>query len=262
MHALAVVLVAAAGVAYCLAAAMRWRALGRVGDPPARGGGVALWTGFALHSAALVIACLDRSERDLFYAALGSWSAIAALLYFSRFAAGASRGLLALPVGCAALLVAVAALAVHPERQPRTGGAISWLHIGLMTGYLATVLAAGSAGMLYLLAAGQLKSASARALRLPALPSLERLTERALVASTALLMAGIATGGAVMEQQPNASLAQPTVAIALLNLAMQVTVLAVRASGRIRRRTLASAATVCMALGVVELISLMVAPHG
>jgi hypothetical protein len=261
MHLLAVVLVAAAGVTYCFAAWQRWRTLAAPGEDSSRRV-PALWLGFALHTAAVAVACGDPAQRDFLYAVLGVWAAIAALLFAARFIAGPSRGLLALPIGCMALLVAMASLATRPEHPPRGGGAITWLHAGFMVGYLGAVLAAGSSGALYLIASRQLKSASARAFRLPALPALERLTQRSLIVATALLMAGVATGGAAMEQVPGSSLAQPTIAIALANLALQVAVLAVFAAHRMSHRGLARAAAWCMALGGVELISLQVSMHG
>jgi hypothetical protein len=261
MHLLAVILVAAAGAAYCLAFFQRWRSLGRPGEDASRRSPM-LWIGLALHAAAVAAACGDRDDRDFLYAVLGAWAGIAAALFASRFIAGPSRGLLALPVGCMALLVAMTALAVHPEHPPRGGGAIAWLHAGFMTAYLGAVLAAGSTAALYLVAARQLKSASRRALKLPQLPGLERLTERALIVATAMLMAGVATGGAVMEQVPGSSLAQPTIAIALVNLVLLLVVLAAHAAGRLSRRGLARAAAWCMAMGAVELISLQVSRHG
>src|SRR5204862_209152 len=82
---------------------------------------------------------------------------------------------------------------------------------------------------MYLTAVRQLKSPSPRTLRLPSLPLLERLTERSLVVATALLMGGLATGGAAMQLSRSISLAQPSIILALMTMALLVLVLALRA---------------------------------
>jgi hypothetical protein len=263
MHALAVLLIALAGALYCLAAWQRWRSLAGPrtdADDASQHQAPLLWLGFALHSASLVAALIDRSARDFCYVVLGVWAGIAALLFASRFIAGPSRGLLVLPIGCAALLVAMASVAGHPQRGGGHG-AIGLVHAGFMSGYLAALLVAGSSGILYLIASRQLKSASTRAFRLPALPEIGRLTERSVVVSTAMLMAGVATGGAAMEQAGAIHLAQPAIAIALINLAVLVLVLGARAAHRLGQRGQARAATLCLALGGVELVAILVAPH-
>lgn len=274
MHQLAIALVALAGGAYCLAAWQRWRSLGREAGEGAASGEVGevdarraplVWVGFGLHTAAL--AASFGAGRDLLYAVLGVWAAIAAVLFAARFIAGPSRGLLALPIGCIALVLAMAAAAGGPDAGATAaavsaGGAVTVLHAAAMSAYLAAMLVAGSAGVLYLIADRSLKSASPRALRLPALPALGHLCERSLIVATALLMTGVATVGAAIEQTPGGTLAQPPVAIGLANLVLLVLVLAGRAMNRIGRRGIARASALCLGVGGVLLVSTLVAPHG
>jgi hypothetical protein len=291
MHVLAIVLLAAAGLAYCAAAAARWRALARPAPdvdgaglsyplklkgaaPEARSLGDApcgapptkspwLWLGFGAHTLALVIALADPAGRDFAYVVLAVWAALAALLFARGFLSGPSRSLLALPVGAMALLVAM--LGAGTSAAPPSGpvpGAVTALHIAFMVAYLAAVLVAGAAGGLYLAAGRQLKSASPRAFALPALPVLELLSERALVLATALLLGGLATGGAAIGGAPGFRLGHPTAVLGLTAMAMMVVILALRLAGRLRGSRLASAAVAGMALGVLGFLSLEVAAHG
>ncbi len=262
MHQLAVILVACAGIGYCAAAVQRWRLIGRSGEI-AQSRLPALWLGFAAHTAGLVIAfCIRPLDRDLLYAILGVWAGVASLLFATRYIAGPSRGLLALPVGCMALLVAMTSQAGGEQLHAEGGGAIGIVHGGFMAAYLAAVLVAGATAGLYVIAARQLRSASVRALKLPELPTLERLTERSLIVATALLMGGVATGGAAMEHAHGFSLAHPTTLIALVSLGIMVLVLAVHAAQRLSRRGFAIATIGCMALGASSLLSLLVTAHG
>ncbi len=269
MHLLAVCLVALAGTFYCLAAWQGWRS---TASPASAAGSLEagglepqrrpplLWLGFSAHTLALVSALFDPRQGAFLDVMIGMWAATAALAFAARVRSPGGRTLLALPLGCAALLVAVVAL-VRPEQPVYVGGAITVLHAACMAGYVAGVLVAGSSGVLYLVASRQLKHATPRAFRLPALPTLDSLTERSLILATALLMAGVATGGVVMQRVPGSSLAEPTIAIALLNLVVLVAVLAARLVHRLGQRALAAAAVLCLLLGLAELVSLLATPH-
>jgi hypothetical protein len=266
MHLLAVILIASAGAAYCAAGWRGWRSLGAPepeaaaeAKPSARAHPL-LWAGFACHSLALAVALVMAGEPGLLDAILGAWAAVAAALFASSLRSG-GLALLALPIGCAALLIAGAAIA-GPTAPPKVVGAITILHAACMSAYVAAVLVAGSAGILYLAASRQLKSASARGFRMPALPTLDRLTERSLIATTALLMAGVATGGVALGRAGGAHLFDPTIATALVALGVLVLVHAARLAHRLGQRAQAGAAVVCLVLGAAEVVSLLVGSHG
>jgi hypothetical protein len=266
MHLLAVILIAGAGLCYCAAAVLRWRQMGRADDPRA-GYLWPVWVGLGLHTASMILSLLEPGERDFAYGVLGVWAAVASLLFFNRYLAVPSRSLLVLPVGGMALLVAMSALAGPPPgavHDPAPAGTplIVLVHVVFMSAHLACMLVCGAAGGLYLLAAKQLKSPSVRALRLPALPSLERFTERTLVAATALLLGGLATGGAAMQLSRMVSIGSPTIVLALLTMVLLVVVLALRAAARISRRGIALTAVVCMLVAALGALSQLVAKHG
>ncbi len=263
----AIILVALAGLAYCAAAWARWRAMARpVGDaeaPPAVSAPPWLWLGFAAHTVALVLALFLPGGRDFAYVVLAAWAAVAALAFARGFLNDPSRSLLALPVGAMALLVAMVAAGSGPAPTPGPiTGAVIVLHIVFMVAYLAAALVAGAAGGLYLVAGRQLKSASRRAFALPALPALERVNERAMVLATALLLGGLATGGAAIEQAPGFRLAHPTALLGLLTMAILVAFLALRLAGRLNGSRLAFAAVWGMTLGVLGFLSLESLSHG
>ena len=268
MHLLAVILIAGAGLCYCAAAVLRWRQMGRQDDPRA-GYLWPVWVGLGLHTASMILSLLEPGERDFAYGVLGVWAAVASLLFFNRYLAVPSRSLLVLPVGGMALLVAMSALAgpppgpVHdPLPAPSGTPLIVLVHVVFMSAHLACMLVSGASGGLYLLAAKQLKSPSVRALRLPALPPLERFTERTLVAATALLLGGLATGGAAMQLSRMVSIGSPTIVLALLTMVLLVVVLALRAAARISRRGIALTAVVCMLVAALGAVSQLVAKHG
>src|SRR5690606_19539339 len=108
-----------------------------------------------------------------------------------------SRKLLLLPAGGMAILLAMAGLA-PPADAATASGPILVLHIIFMTLALTAHLVSAGSGLLYLLAVRSLKEGAVRALRMPALPNLDRLCERALVIATGLLLGGLATGGVAM----------------------------------------------------------------
>jgi hypothetical protein len=263
VHFAAIVLIAAAGCCYCAAALLRWRLMGKA-DAPQPGYLWPMWAGMALHTASLVLSLLDTGEQDFAYGVLGVWAGVASLLFVSRYLAVPSRGVLALPVGGMALLVAMAEL-TGPVHLPPAGAPTHWIsivHGVFMALHLAVMALAGAAGGLWLVAARQLKSPSVRALRLPNLPLLERLCERSLVVGTALLLGGLATGGAAMQLSRSISLAHPTIVLALVTMALLVMTLALRAANALSRRGIAVAAVAAMALAALGSVSQLVARHG
>lgn len=263
MHLTAILLIAAAGICYVAAAVLRWRQMA-VSDERRSTHLIPLWLGLTLHSVSLVLSLLDPAQRDFAYAVLAVWAAVASMFFVSRYLASPSRTILVLPVGGMALLVAMAELASGANVTPVSGSTpwITRIHIGFMALHLAVMLLSGAAGGMYLTAVRQLKSSSSRALRLPSLPVLERLTERTLVIGTALLMGGLATGGAAMQLKPTISLAQPSIVLALITMVLLVLILALRATGRLNRRGVALGAVGAMSIAALGAISQLVVTHG
>ncbi|MBA3845166.1 MAG: hypothetical protein H0X45_00840 [Planctomycetes bacterium] len=261
MHALAVVLLAAAGLAYCGAAALRWRALRAPGDAK-RAHPWLVAAGLLLHSVGVALSLIDNTHQPFLFGAVAAWAAVACVVFLGRFLAVPSVWLLVLPIGGVALLVAVAGLAAPPGSSNGGSGWIIMLHAGFMAAHLAVTLVAGGAGALWLVAVRQLKSATVGAFRLPNLPLLERLSERALVGATALLIGGLATGGAAIRLSSGFSLVHPAVLLALATMAVLTIALGLRAAQRCSRRGIAFAAITCMALGALSLVSLAPGRHG
>lgn len=265
MHDLAIVLIAAAGIAYCIAAITRWRVLAVPGEP----GNAPLWLvwiGLALHTVGLIVSAIENSSPDFTYGALGVWAAVASLFFLRRFLAMPSRWLLILPVGGMAILLAMAALAGHAVQQPKAEPAkmsfIVLVHIVFMAAHMAATLVAGAAGGMYLLADRQLKTAKLSAFKLPNLPLLERLTERGLVVATALLIGGLATGGAAIQLSPGFSVLHPSALLALVNMTLLIVILGARATNHLGRRAVAAAAIACLLISAMASISQMVISHG
>lgn len=262
VHTLALVALILAGGAYCFAALRRWRGLGAAHGVAAPGVGWLLGIGFGALTMALVASLLEDGPHDFAYAVLGVWSATAALHFALGFLAGPTRVLLVLPIGCMAILLAMAGLARPNAVGQSSAHAIVILHSVSMATHLAVALVAGGAGGLYLIAVRQLKRASPRAFRLPPLPLLEKVTERALIIATALLMAGLATGGAAIESSHTISLAHPSVIIAFISLLLLVALFALRLANRIGRRGVALVAVQTMTLAGLSAIGLQVMAHG
>ncbi len=261
MHQLALVLTAAAGLAYALAGWQRWRSMGAPG-PDAPGRAWTLWGGFALQSLALALSLLEPKRIDFAFGVLAVWTAVAVLLFARRFLAAPSWRLLGLPLGGMAVLVAAAG--INDEALTRDGSTapVVVLHIAFMSLYLAAMLIAGAAAGLWWVGVAQLKRASPRALRLPALPVLERVSERALVVATALLMGGLATGGAALHYARDLSLTHPTFVLAELQMLLLVLVLGLRALGRLSRRAQAFAAITTLLLAVLSQVGVLLVAHG
>ncbi|MCS6969511.1 MAG: hypothetical protein RMM29_06660 [Planctomycetota bacterium] len=256
LHALAVATTAAAGLLYLQAARRQWLMLAR-GPADARW----WWLGFALQTAGLLVSLLDHGHRSFAYGALAAWAAMAALLYASTFLAAPVRLLLAVPLGALALLTAVAGgLAVAPDE--RSAHWLPLVHAACMAAQLAAMTVAGASAGLYLLAASLLKAGNPLATRLPALPALERLIERGLVWGTALLIAGIALGGAAMRLSDSFRLLHPTALLGILELLCAAGALAWYRLQRCSRRSLALAAALCAAIAVAGSLSQVLLAHG
>ncbi len=263
MHLIALVCLVFAGFAYCAATLWRWRGLGAAAETPVPRVGWLLGVGFAALTASLVASMLESGPHDFAYAVLGGWATAAALHFALGFLTAPTRVLLILPVGCLALLLALAGLARGAVVGESSSHAIGILHSVCMASHLAVALVAGGAGGLYLVAVRQLKSASTRAFRLPPLPLLERVSERGLVIATALLMAGLATGGAAIGRgTSHINLTHPSVVIAFVSLALLVLLFGLRLAGRLNRRGLALVAVQTMVLAVLSALCLQVVPHG
>jgi ABC-type uncharacterized transport system permease subunit len=262
VHLTAIILVAAAGLCYVAAALVRWRQMA-LSDERRSAHLIPLWLGLGLHSVSLVLSLINPGQRDFAYGVLAVWAAVAGLFFVSRYLASPSRTILVLPVGGMALLVAMAELA-SGEGTSSTDATpwITRVHVAFMALHLAVMLLSGAAGGMYLTAVRQLKSPSPRALRLPSLPLLERLTERSLVVGTALLMGGLATGGAAMQLSRSISLAQPSIVLALITMALLVLILALRSTGHLNRRGVALGAVWSMLIAALGAVSQLVVTHG
>jgi hypothetical protein len=258
----ALILVALAGLCYCVAALLRWRQMAQADDQ--RLAPILLYGGLSLHSVSLILSILSDGHETFAYGVLAVWAAVASILFASKYLAAPSRTILVLPVGGMALLVAMASLAGSKVRvvAPHDMLWITQIHAAFMAMHLAVILLAGSAGGMYLTASRQLKSSSPRALRLPRLPVLEKLTERALVIATALLLGGLATGGAAMQLARTINLAQPSIIFALLTMILLVLALALRAAGQLNRRGMALTAVFSMLIAALGAASQLVGRHG
>lgn len=262
VHIIALIALILAGAVYCGAALQRWRGLGAAPGVATRSVGWLLGLGFGGLTVALVASLLENGAHDFAYAVLGVWSATAALHFALGFLAGPTRVLLVLPIGCMAILLAMAGLVRPHAVEQSSAQAMVILHSVCMATHLAVALVAGGAGGLYLVAVRQLKRASARAFRLPPLPLLEKVTERGLIIATALLMAGLATGGAAIASSHSISLAHPSVIIAFVNLLLLVALFSLRLANRIGRRGMALVAVQTMVLAALSTIGLQVVAHG
>jgi hypothetical protein len=267
MHPVAILLCAAAGIVYCVAAIARWREVAR-SSAPGPVAAILVAIGLGLHSGALVTGlAAGREHADFAYGVLAVWAAVASVFFLRRFLTAPSKSLLLLPLGGMAVIVAMAGLWDGRETpaplQPATG--MPWIvavHIGFMVLHLAAALVAGAAAGLFLVARVQLKRATVGSLKLPNLPSLERLCERALIAATAALIGGLATGGAAAQLVPEFRLLHPTVMLSLLNMSLLIAGLGLRLAHQLGGRGIASAAIACALITAVAIVSQVVGPHG
>lgn len=261
MHLLVSLCLVLAGLAYALGVWLRWR---RPAADQQSGSGWAMWPGMALLTAAAILGLSEPDHGDFAWAVLGAWAAMAGIHFVTGWLRRPSLSLLALPVAALAMLLALGALAGGHHAKSSTPGAMHWtaqVHVLLMALHLGAALLAGGAGGLWLIARRQLKVPGPRALALPNLPVLERLTERTLVISAGLLAAGLAVGGAAMEASPTVTLAHPAVIIACCNLVVVLAALGLRATNRIGRRALAVAALQAMSLAMLSVVAIQLLRH-
>lgn len=268
MHLTVIILLALAGLGFCAAGIMRWRSLsrpntGRTEQHSSHGLHWPLWSAFLLLTVATVLAIVkDDEHRDVGYGALAVWAGIASLLFLSRWLAMPSRSLLVLPLGAVALMVATVG-AAGPGRTATDASQTPWiiyLHATFMTLHLASLLIAGTAGGLYLIVAWLLKHPSPRVLRLPNLHLLERLTERSILAATALLVGGLATGGVAMRSHP-IDLVQPTALLGIATMILLMSFLSLRTTNRLNHHTMAIAAVIVAGIAMLSVLSQIILAH-
>jgi len=259
MHYAAVILVAFAGGCCCWSAWRWWRVAGRSGQESARP--VWLFTGVAALAAGLVLSLIDGTHPAFTHGVIGVWACLGSLVFLRRYLTAPSRKLLLLPAGGMAILLAMAALAPAPEAA-QSSGPILVLHILFMTLALGAHLVSAGSGLLYLLAARSLKEGAIHALRMPSLPNLDRLCERALVVATGLLLGGLATGGVAMSTSDSFRVTHPASILALLDMAVLLSALAFRLAGRLGRRSMALTALVTAILLGLATASFVVLRHG
>ncbi len=193
------------------------------------------------------------------------WAGVASLLFLSRWMAMPSRSLMVLPVGAVALMIATAGAAgpVRPDATPSADTPwIVHLHAAFMTLHIGTLLVAGTGGGLYLTVAWLLKRPSPRALRLPNLRMLERLTDRCFIAATALLVGGLATGGAAMRLHPDFALWHPTALLGIATMVALLSILGLRSANRLGNRSMALASALAALFAVLSALSQVVLAHG
>ena len=262
MHILVLVLLAFGGLSFLGAAIARWRHLGESPDSRQSHSWV-VYAGLIALTLSLLIALFTQMDPGFTYAILGSWSAVASLLFLSRFLTAPSMSLLSLPIGATVLVVAMSmGLFGEFAEKPDIGHPIIWAHIIFMTVYLGGMLVTGAASGLYLVAARQLKDATSRALRLPSLPELHMVSYRGLVITSAMLLGGIATGGAAWGGGDWTVLIRPAPLLSLLSMVIMIIALGLQAGQRLGRRSLATFNIVLTALAVASTVGLVVFAHG
>jgi len=264
MHSVALVLVALAGFSFVLGGVLRWRRLFRPGVDTDRWLWP-MWLGLGLLSGGLVCSLIDGRHRDFGYAVLGIWAAIASLFFLARYLTLPSRGLLVLPLAAMALLVVMASMASGPAPSDADRGMGGWLsgtHIVFMAAHMAAIFIAGTAAAFWLLARRQLKGGELVALKLPSLPLLEAFYERGLVVSAALLIGGLATGGAAIQQSEDFELLQGTPLLGLLSMALLIIFLGLRAVDRISKRSMAGGTLAVLAVTSCSVLILLFESHG
>lgn len=260
---LKVYLLALAGLCYVIAAVVRWRSLAQ--DAHAPRPWALLTLGVTAHVIATVMAVVTSGAADFTYAALGSLLAALAMLVGTRFMAVHTPGLLLLPVGIMACLVAAFA-AVDRSRLSddiEQRSLLFYVHIIFMSANLAAMLLASAAAGLYLAVSWQLKAASHRALRLPQLPPLATLAQRSLLLALAMQLGGMVSGAVAIHPESNFSPWHPTVVLAGVAIVLMVALLALRAAQRLGWRGLCWGIMLLLAVEVAALVTLMVVdPHG
>ena len=196
---------------------------------------------------------------------MGSLLAALAMLIGTRFLSVNSPGLLLLPVGVMALLVAIFAMidSSNLGRSMDQRSLVFYIHIIFMSANLAAALLAAAAAGMYLVVSRQLKAASERALRLPQLPPLGRLCERSLLVALTMLIGGMVSGAVAIGPESSFSALHPTILVGWSAMGIMTLLLILRASKRLTYRGLSWGTWVVLALNLVILTTLMtVAPHG
>lgn len=249
------------------AARSRWRDLTRP-----EGGRVSVrlaWAGAVAQAAALVLVWLDGPHPDLAYAVLGVMGAALTILLLTRVLDLRTPGLLLTPVAILSLLTAAAVAAdlvlgrvdARDPAQPRS--LVGSVHILFMSAELAASLLAGAAGALYVVAEGQLKTLTPRALRLPGLPRLASLTERSLAVTAAMLLGGVLSGVVAGAVSQRFTLLHFTPLAAIATLLLAIIVLLLRGRRVLSARGLAWWALAVLAgNAAITTALLMGPPHG
>lgn len=260
MHNSAIAIMILAGLCFAGAGLLRWRNLGRREEVGETGGTwILLWVGMVLLSVTVVVALLDAQHLRFLYAVVAIWSAVAVALFLTAYLRLRTPALLLLPVAGMAMLVSMVAGFEQPDKP--LVEELVWmkvLHIFFMATYSTAMLLTAAAASLYLVVARQLKTAGSMALRLPALPLLGRLNEVTLVIGMALLIGGLATGGASMRLQEHFSLFQPVPMLAMANTLLLGSLLGVHAVRRLMPRALAVGSLATASLLALTIVVLFV----
>lgn len=252
------------GLCYIIAAIVRWRGLSQSTTKNKRPWAL-LGTGLAAHICATVISFVISGGADFAYNALGSLFAALAMLIGTRFLSINSPGLLLLPVGIMALLVAIFGI-IDSSNLGRSMDKRSWvffIHIIFMSLNLAAVLLASAAAGMYLVVSKQLKKAPERALNLPQLPPLGILCERSLLVALAMQIGGMVSGAVAIGPDSTFTASHPTIVVGWLVMLVMALILILRALKRLSYRGLSWGTWAVLALTVIVLATLMtVDPHG
>ena len=147
-----------AGLCYVIAAVVRWYGLSKSNSHKRPWALLAL--GLCAHLSATVISFVTAGGADFAYSSMGSLLAALAMLIGTRFLSVNSPGLLLLPVGLMALLVAIFATidSSNLGRSMDQRSLVFYVHIIFMSANLAAVLLASAAAGMYLVVSRQLKT--------------------------------------------------------------------------------------------------------
>ena len=187
------------------------------------------------------------------------------MLIGTRFLSVNSPGLLLLPVGIMALLVAIFGIidSSHLGRSMDERSLVFYIHIIFMSANLAAVLLASAAAGMYLVVSRQLKTASERALQLPQLPPLGfSASDRCWSPSPCRLAAWFQVPWPLASKAPLA-LCTPTIVVGWLVMVVMALILTLRAAKRLSYRGLSWGTWAVLGLTAIVLGTLvMVDPHG
>lgn len=241
---------------------MRWQLLAKAAPPDSKRFPVVfvmLWSGMMFLSLSLVAAFMDGGHISFAYAILTIWAAVASVFFMAGFLSIPTPGLLVLPVGALAVLIAiVGGFALSDKGESDEYHWVTIVHMVFMTLSIGMVMAGSAAGGLYFLGSKQLKSVSPRALRLPSLSKLARLNERALIIGTGLLLGGMATGSIAMRFSEKIDLTSPAPILSGLTLVILTAVLGLHMKQRQPARVFAFASFLALLLMVIATVSMLV----